>query len=71
MYVPVAGVHCTLSICSKDGAVCTGAGNLPECVLHVRSSDTAAGRGVHAKRPADPHSAGVQASHTTYLVGIL
>ena len=66
--VSVAGVD---TVPCDDGAVCTGAGNLPECVLHVRSSDTAAGHGVHAKRPADPHSAGVQASHMSYVVATL
>jgi len=41
------------------------AGDLPERVLHVLHSDTAAGVGVDAKRPSDPLSPAVQASHTT------
>jgi len=41
------------------------AGDLPERVLHVLHSDTAAGVGVDAKRLSDPLSPAVQASLTT------
>ena len=52
-----------------DSVACICAGDLPERVLHVLHSDTAAGVGVDAKRPSDPLSAAVQASLTTQFVG--